>query len=1246
LVAHLNYSGKFDAKLPIDGTGAHSNAHMHVESVSSAHAPADAIIVSDANLLFNGDFKRSGVDLILSQDNHELVLHDYFRGEKRAALSSPDGAHLTGDIINALTGHQQFAQAGGGASAAQVIGHVSKLAGNATAIRNGVSIILNNGDNVEKGDVVQSGSGSTLGITFIDGTVFGLSSNARMVLNEMVYDPNGSNNSSLLSLVAGTISFVAGETAKHGDMKIDTPVATMGIRGTAVLVEIDFEVPQGGLPNAKFQVLVEPDGTTGKYVLFDKVTLAPIATVDQAGVVKSLSQGILTSYSAPLSAEMQKLITDVFSLKFTDNSNPNTKTAEHFTDTLLPQSFAGIKLPDGTTAIPIILNVNPTGTLTSITSGGSPTDLAHIPGPPTLVAGNSFISLTSNTGSSAIDTASGIIRFVDINAGDRPTVSTKFASFIFQNAQGQDITATLTAQQLAAIAAVEAKLVLVPDSGNNNNGSVTWTYSVANNAFDFLAPGETLVLNYIAQVDNNFAAFNETSTQPFKITIGSNHPPIVEVTSVAIAELIGTGNTAFDMGVGTISFTDLDPNDRPVASTAFTSFTYTDASHETLTLTAQQQAAVAAVKVALSVAQTAGNTNNGSATWTYSVADSKLDFLAAGEILTLTYTATVDDGRGGVTTKPFTVTITGTNDAPVVAVDTSGAAGSSLHAITELANTTGFTTHLDTVSGTLGFTDVDLTDTHSVGLHAPAFGWSDSSGHALILTIAQQNALTAASNLAVNLHDSTGTGSGSIDFAYSAADSNFDFLAAGQKLIITYDVTITDNHDVASTQPITITITGTNDTPVIVGETDAPTQAVIVLSPVKAIVLGEGINTNALGLQTETFDSQPHGSFPAGYGDFYSAVLDATFSGSGNAGVVHGSLNGSVNITAPFMGPLPGVTDTTNYLAIAAGGTETITFETEHNALGLYWGSVDNYNTVAFYHGTTLIASYTGADLAPLFADGNRSSFSSTGYVEFSGLLAFDKVVFTSSSDAFEIENISAGNVPAPHVELAAPITGTLSVSDADIGDTLTASVVGDAVIKYNGSTNLPGNADVAALKAASAVTFDSVQTNGGVNVLHWTYDPNNPDLDFLKSGDTLTITFMAQVNDGHGSVGNQALTVTIAGTDTSHISGYAVVNGTSGNDTFGNVGNNVTIFGAGGADTFAFKPGFSGATIGDFDVANDTINIDHSLFSTVAAFVAAAQPANSGHDTIITDAAHVTLTLKGVTLAQFQAHQGDFHVI
>ena len=69
---------------------------------------------------------------------------------------------------------------------------------------------------------------------------------------------------------------------------------------------------------------------------------------------------------------------------------------------------------------------------------------------------------------------------------------------------------------------------------------------------------------------------------------------------------------------------------------------------------------------ALTVVQAAGNTNNGSADWTYSVPDSAFDFLADGEILTLTYTATVNDGHGGIVTKPLTVTVTGTNDTVAI----------------------------------------------------------------------------------------------------------------------------------------------------------------------------------------------------------------------------------------------------------------------------------------------------------------------------------------------------------------------------------------------------------------------------------------------------------------------------------------------------------------------------------------------------------------------------------------------------
>ncbi len=107
------------------------------------------------------------------------------------------------------------------------------------------------GDLVYLGDVVQTGADGRVGINFTDGTSFNLSSNARMALSEFVYDPNGKSNSTLLSLTKGTFTFVAGNIAKTGDMKIDTPVATMGVRGTTPRIEISDD------GTVKFATLIE-----------------------------------------------------------------------------------------------------------------------------------------------------------------------------------------------------------------------------------------------------------------------------------------------------------------------------------------------------------------------------------------------------------------------------------------------------------------------------------------------------------------------------------------------------------------------------------------------------------------------------------------------------------------------------------------------------------------------------------------------------------------------------------------------------------------------------------------------------------------------------------------------------------------------------------------------------------------------------------------------------------------------------
>ena len=76
----------------------------------------------------------------------------------------------------------------------------------------------------------------------------------------------------------------------------------------------------------------------------------------------------------------------------------------------------------------------------------------------------------------------------------------------------------------------------------------------------------------------------------------------------------------------------------------------------------------------------------------------------------------------------------------------------------------------------------------------------------------------------------------------------------------------------------------------------------------------------------------------------------------------------------------------------------------------------------------------------------------------------------------------------------------------------------------------MPNGTDIAALIDAHDVTFDKVLTNGATDILHWTYHPTNPNLDFLQAGDELTIKFIAQVDDGHGHVGSQPLTITLVG--------------------------------------------------------------------------------------------------------------------
>lgn len=277
--------------------------HITRLTASTESGSGHSIVVPDAELLLSAKYSKQGADLVLtSADGHKFVITGYFNGEKHADLRAPGGATLSADTIDKLTVSDtpgQYAQVGAPAGAA-VIGKVERIGGSATVQHaNGTTEELHIGDTLRQGDVVQTGDGSQLGLSLSDGTAFNMGAGARMVLSELIYDAtNTSSNAAVFSLVKGSISFVAGKVAKTGDMKVETPVATMGIRGTSVNTNISADV-NGNIVSVTYSLMADPDGHVGSFNILDRTTGAIIGTISTTDttyvVTPSANLGILAT---------------------------------------------------------------------------------------------------------------------------------------------------------------------------------------------------------------------------------------------------------------------------------------------------------------------------------------------------------------------------------------------------------------------------------------------------------------------------------------------------------------------------------------------------------------------------------------------------------------------------------------------------------------------------------------------------------------------------------------------------------------------------------------------------------------------------------------------------------------------------------------------------------------------------------------------------------------------------------------
>jgi hypothetical protein len=150
------------------------------------------------------------------------------------------------------------------------IGNVAALTGSATVTRNNEATPLKPKDDIFLNDVLQTSANSSLGVTFNDATTFNLTANARITIDNYVYQDGGKQNAALFDVAKGTVAFVAAAVAKTGDMKISTPTATLGIRGTSGLVEVPEGASATSRNNVAIKLYPDADGKVGRIEVNDR----------------------------------------------------------------------------------------------------------------------------------------------------------------------------------------------------------------------------------------------------------------------------------------------------------------------------------------------------------------------------------------------------------------------------------------------------------------------------------------------------------------------------------------------------------------------------------------------------------------------------------------------------------------------------------------------------------------------------------------------------------------------------------------------------------------------------------------------------------------------------------------------------------------------------------------------------------------------------------------------------------------
>ena len=499
---------------------------------------------------------------------------------------------------------------------------------------------------------------------------------------------------------------------------------------------------------------------------------------------------------------------------------------------------------------------------------------------------------------------------------------------------------------------------------------------------------------------------------------------------------------------------------------------------------------------------------DGTYTYTIDNADPDTNGLALGETRTETFTVYVSDGRGGLATQEITVTLTGTNDRPELSIAN---AAQGIHEDTA------------SVGGTFAVQDPDSDSGQNQTFHIEggsntpaADGTSPSDGSHSATGSTDATFTTDYGKLTLD------PATGQWTYALNNASDKVQQLNAGETKVETFEVTVTDEHGATSTQTITVTITGTNDIPVI-----------------------------------DTDQSNFHLDFKE------QGVYQPSENGDGNTPTTPGGTGEGQHQTGTLSGRIfASDADKEN----GAGSTEhdvnKLNFHVEHAGSSLTDGGASTTVTGTGTPGTgDVVYAYTSAYGTLTFradgsyeytlnnknpgeagADGNAVNNLALGQTVTETFTVYVTDAQTGRSVPQTITVTINGTNDRPELSIAnaaqgihedtASVGGTFAVQDpdSDSGQNQTFHIEGgsntpaaDGTSPSDGSHSATGSTDATFTTDYGTLTLDPATGQ-------WTYEANPDAIKGLGKDETKIETFEVTVTDEHGATSTQTITVTLNG--------------------------------------------------------------------------------------------------------------------